>query len=1084
MAQYDGSIRINTGLELKNLKRDTQEAERILKSTAKRISDMEKNASSSDAFKDVQKQIVKTEERLQGLKDKQKAWLEAGGGEESGYFKDVTAEIDKFQSKLESLQGKLKSLSGSGQGVSFSSESEQEAYNNAILRRQQLTERIESNNQRIAELQAQEVTEEERLAQIRENAVVGNQRIVEAVERRKELLQEIKDLERADVGAGYQQYDNAQQELARLNQEIRDYSNGTDVVKEKYRQLSSAAKTAFNSIGKALKKANSLIDSFGKRIKQAFLNFSKSADGANNNALTASKILKSILKYGLGIRSLYVLVNKIRNGIKEGFSNFMEYSSKFKSSIDSIKASTLTLKNAFAAAFAPLVEMAIPYIQRVVEWLTKLLNIIGQVMAAITGQETYTRAIKQTTAAIEDQNKAQNKQLSGLDKLNNLTSSSGGGGADGGAADMFEEAPIEDKWKKTADKIKEIGKNLFAPLKAAWDKEGKFVMDSWKYALDEIKKLAKDIGRDFMTVWNQPETIAMFEDIFHIVGDIGLVVGNLARNFRAAWNENKVGLHIFENIRDILAVIIHNIRLAADYTVAWSDKLDFYPLLSKIEEWTKSLIPVFDALSGIVMDFYTMVLLPLAKWTLEKGLPELLQVFIDFNNKVDWEALRSRLAQFWEHLEPFAETVGEGLIIFIGRVSDALADFINSEAFNNFLTRIEEWMDSVTPEDVANGLEMIAKGLIALKLALLGFGAISALTGVFTTIKSFLAFFASFGKTIAGGAKMVASGVSAIVSSLGGILPTLAIVAAAVGGWNIGSLIAEKLELDPKPFGETMGEIKSSFTDGSWKEALKLWGDDIYNAFVTLGERQEEKFNEIKENISKTWASIKESASEKWGDIKKNLSGKWEDMKTNASTIFTDLKTSLSGIWDEISTAVSDKWNGIKKTISGVVDDVKGKIDGFIDKVKDAIQSVKDFLSSGFDKIGSAISGMFSGGGTSAYSGASPYSAMPQMAALSKMEFPGYATGQVIPTSMKKHLAWLGDNKHETEVVSPLSTMKQANKEAILEVLSELGMTGGNGRSAGSETYVFQVDGKTFFEVTRKEAQQYFSRTGRSPYPV
>lgn len=31
---------------------------------------------------------------------------------------------------------------------------------------------------------------------------------------------------------------------------------------------------------------------------------------------------------------------------------------------------------------------------------------------------------------------------------------------------------------------------------------------------------------------------------------------------------------------------------------------------------------------------------------------------------------------------------------------------------------------------------------------------------------------------------------------------------------------------------------------------------------------------------------------------------------------------------------------------------------------------------------------------------------------------------------------------------------------------------------------VFQVDGKTFFEITRHKAQEYFSRTGRSPYPI
>ena len=53
---------------------------------------------------------------------------------------------------------------------------------------------------------------------------------------------------------------------------------------------------------------------------------------------------------------------------------------------------------------------------------------------------------------------------------------------------------------------------------------------------------------------------------------------------------------------------------------------------------------------------------------------------------------------------------------------------------------------------------------------------------------------------------------------------------------------------------------------------------------------------------------------------------------------------------------------------------------------------------------------------------------------------PRLATGTVVPPRAGEFAAILGDNKHETEVVSPLSTMKQALKEA----LEETGMNGGN----------------------------------------
>lgn len=65
------------------------------------------------------------------------------------------------------------------------------------------------------------------------------------------MLQEIADLEKAGVGIGYQQYDSAQQELAQLNQEIKDYGNDIGKVKENYKKLGDTAKKSFEKINKS-----------------------------------------------------------------------------------------------------------------------------------------------------------------------------------------------------------------------------------------------------------------------------------------------------------------------------------------------------------------------------------------------------------------------------------------------------------------------------------------------------------------------------------------------------------------------------------------------------------------------------------------------------------------------------------------------------------------------------------------------------------------------------------------------------------------------------------------------------------------
>lgn len=53
--------------------------------------------------------------------------------------------------------------------------------------------------------------------------------------------------------------------------------------------------------------------------------------------------------------------------------------------------------------------------------------------------------------------------------------------------------------------------------------------------------------------------------------------------------------------------------------------------------------------------------------------------------------------------------------------------------------------------------------------------------------------------------------------------------------------------------------------------------------------------------------------------------------------------------------------------------------------------------------------------------------------ALSNINIPHFATGTVVPANYGSFAAILGDNKRETEVVSPLSTMKQALAEVIAE---------------------------------------------------
>ena len=90
---------------------------------------------------------------------------------------------------------------------------------------------------------------------------------------------------------------------------------------------------------------------------------------------------------------------------------------------------------------------------------------------------------------------------------------------------------------------------------------------------------------------------------------------------------------------------------------------------------------------------------------------------------------------------------------------------------------------------------------------------------------------------------------------------------------------------------------------------------------------------------------------------------------------------------------------------------------------------------------------------------------------LSQIYIPRLATGTVVPPNAGEFMAVLGDNKKETEVVSPLSTIKQA----VAEVVG----SGNNNRTVVKSKHLLVSDvGKAAAEYANKE----YERTGESVF--
>lgn len=254
---------------------------------------------------------------------------------------------------------------------------------------------------------------------------------------------------------------------------------------------------------------------------------------------------------------------------------------------------------------------------------------------------------------------------------------------------------MQDKIKELADKIVEFFKKLWSPIAKAWEEVGDKVVEAWKKAFNSLKDLLKGIGEDFMKVWLQPETVEIFKDLFLILADIGEIVSALADNFLKAWKTNDVGLHILENIRDIIGDFVRNIREFFDYAVEWARNLDFYPLLESIEKLTRAIADDAYDLFGIIQDL-AKEFLEFAEYVIEDFAPKFLDIFTKIFKLVDTEKLRKNFAVIWDALEKIAESAGNGLLVILDKLADVVINFLNGDYLKRLGEELQTLADSLS----------------------------------------------------------------------------------------------------------------------------------------------------------------------------------------------------------------------------------------------------------------------------------------------------------------------------------------------------------------------------------------------------
>lgn len=265
-----------------------------------------------------------------------------------------------------------------------------------------------------------------KIAELKENAVVSDQRIVNLLEEEVALKKRLKELEEAGITVGYQEHDAITGRLSDIKEEVNAYSGG-------FKKASDSGKKFFDTVAKGSKKSSGLLGTIGSRLK-----------GIALSLLIFNWISKAF--------------NAMVSSMKEGFKNLAQYSSEYNAAMSALKSQSAQLKNGLAAAFEPIATTIIPYITQLVAWLNTATDTFARFLAALQGKQTYTKAKKQVIDYAKSLNTAKSAAqgaLAAFDSINVLSKNDSGSGAGGETtgAGAFEEAEVGTGMQGIIDKL-------------------------------------------------------------------------------------------------------------------------------------------------------------------------------------------------------------------------------------------------------------------------------------------------------------------------------------------------------------------------------------------------------------------------------------------------------------------------------------------------------------------------------------------------------------------------------------------------------------------------------------------------------
>lgn len=785
----------------------------------------------------------------------------------------------------------------------------------------------------------------------------------------KALKKELEGLKGQGLGEGDEEYDAVAQKLAVVTERRKEYNRSMGekaksiIAKEEISKLHIAG-TALKAL---IKNAGKLGLSFAKlsikglsklpQIAKASVNafkvlgsvISKAKDKLgllqkdSNKGMSWGKMIGSSILFS----TVFGAISQIKEAIKAGSDNLVQYSSAYNKSISGMVTSLLYLKNAWAAAFAPIVNVVAPYISKFLDMLAGALNAVGQFMGSLTGKSKVVQAKKawfdygkslestgNSASKTGDKLKKAKKDAKdltnytlGIDELHVIQPSSDSGDStnqDSGSdkytgpspSAMFETSSIDKNVSDFAKKVKDAWK------KADFTEIGSIIGTKLKNSLDEIdwnpiQETAEKIGKSFGTFINGfVEVDGLGESIGNTIGEAFNTGLDLANSFLDNTKWDEVGKFIGDGANGAVNTVNWT-GIGHFIAQKWNAIFATIGEAARTFDWSNFGKSLSDSLNQFISDF---------NWS-ENGarlgdiVKGLLDTLIQFLENTNWQELGNGIADFIGSIDwsGILTRLAEGIGAALGGLAALLWGLIEDA----WKTTVNWWKDTAF-EDGHFTIEGLFKG-IADALSNIGTWIIDHIFTPFIT-----GFKEAFGihspSTV-----MAEQGGYIMGGLLNGVTDKLQSVLDFFG--DLKDKIVDKFSDVGEWFGDKFGAARKAVTDnfsdiGTWFDRRKA---DIQNAQSSVSTWFSTKYQSARGYVNSAFSNVGTWFGGRKSDIQNNMksiSGWFRNTFQSAYNGVTETFSKIGGFFSNISKEIKKPIIGAMKAILNGVNWVYEKLGG------------------------------------------------------------------------------------------------------------------------------------------------------------